>query len=273
LPARRHTTSSQGGTLPHDSREDCDSEALALTSFCHANQIPPLRWLTLYVNDREHAEELCQETLEAVVRNWRRVRHMDRPEAWLYRVAANRARSRWRRAGAHRRAMSRAPRVSPTAADPDEAIMVRDALARLPERQRCALTLRYLLDLPPNDVAAYMGCGVETVKTHLKRGLAHLRKQQVIDIENAESSSPSSLESKPQSRTSLLVLTSTTSSPPSADEESSSERSSAPSPSSWRLPDSRRGPSVIATRESSSRPNPVQRVRTIAALRSVTSST
>ncbi len=112
---------------------------------------------------------------------------MNHPEAWLYRVAANRARSRWRRAGAHRRAMSRTPRVSPMPADPDDAIVVRDALARLPERQRCALTLRYLLDLPPNDVARYMGCTVETVKTLLKRGLAHLREQHVIDIKDAES--------------------------------------------------------------------------------------
>lgn len=83
--------------------------------------------------------------------------------------------------------MARAPRTAPTLVDPDDAIVVRDALARLPERQRCALTLRYLLDLPPNDVAAYMDCSVETVKTHLKRGLAHLREQHVIDIEDAES--------------------------------------------------------------------------------------
>jgi RNA polymerase sigma-70 factor, ECF subfamily len=160
---------------------------LTLVSFCRAHHTPLLRWLTLYVADREVAEELSQEAIEQTVKHWRRVRRMEHPEAWLYRVAVNRARSRWRRLGAHRRALERDVSAASALPDPDDAIVVRDALARLPERQRCALTLRYLLDLPASDVATIMDCSVETVKTHVKRGLAHLRDQQLIGTEEPES--------------------------------------------------------------------------------------
>jgi RNA polymerase sigma factor (sigma-70 family) len=51
------------------------------------------------------------------------------------------------------------------------------ALARLPQRQRAVLVLRYFADLPEAEVAAILGCSPGSVKTHAHRGLKALRSQ------------------------------------------------------------------------------------------------
>ena len=43
---------------------------------------------------------------------------------------------------------------------PDE---MADAIARLPDRQRAAVVLRYYADLPEADIASALGCGVPAV--------------------------------------------------------------------------------------------------------------
>ncbi len=48
-------------------------------------------------------------------------------------------------------------------------------LAGLPERQRMAVVLRYIGDLPVGEVAEVMGCPTGTVKSLISRGLARLR--------------------------------------------------------------------------------------------------
>ena len=48
-------------------------------------------------------------------------------------------------------------------------------LVRLPRRQREAVFLRVIADLPEDEVARVMGCSVGSVKTHKSRGLAQLR--------------------------------------------------------------------------------------------------
>jgi DNA-directed RNA polymerase specialized sigma24 family protein len=52
-----------------------------------------------------------------------------------------------------------------------------DALNRLPKRQREAVGLRYLVDLPDAEVARAMAISLTSVKTHLHRGLRRLRLQ------------------------------------------------------------------------------------------------
>lgn len=58
-------------------------------------------------------------------------------------------------------------------ADRDE---LHELLAALPVRQREAVVLRHVLDLPIADVADIMGCPEGTVKSHISRGLAALRQ-------------------------------------------------------------------------------------------------
>lgn len=59
-------------------------------------------------------------------------------------------------------------------ADPRTEWLV-DALRKLTPRQRTALALRFVEDLDVKSIAARMGCSTGTAKSHLSRGLAHLR--------------------------------------------------------------------------------------------------
>jgi RNA polymerase sigma factor (sigma-70 family) len=66
----------------------------------------------------------------------------------------------------------------PAPADPVElaADEMWDALARLRERQRAAIVLRFYQDLPDRQIAELLGCRPATVRTAIHRGLRELRR-------------------------------------------------------------------------------------------------
>ena len=51
-----------------------------------------------------------------------------------------------------------------------------DAVGELPTRQRSAVVLRYVADLPHRDIAAAIGCSEEAARRSLHEGLTKLRK-------------------------------------------------------------------------------------------------
>ena len=124
--------------------------------------------LWLYCGDRDVAEELAQETLVRVCRDWEQVSRMAAPGAWAHRVAINLANSHFRRRGAARRAHTR---VQADAlehhVDPDAAagVAVRRAVARLHPKQRSVVVLRYYADLPLQDIADALGLSLSAVKS------------------------------------------------------------------------------------------------------------
>lgn len=134
------------------------------------------RTLTVALGDRPAAEEAAQEAMTRALRRWRHLRTLDRPAAWLYVVAMNHVRDRWRR---ERREPRWDIELETAAGDPTgrvtTALSVREAIATLPSRQREAVVLRYLADLSLADVAEAMGCAVGTVKATLHHALGSLR--------------------------------------------------------------------------------------------------
>jgi len=120
-------------------------------------------------------EELAQEALLAAVRHWGTVQGYERPGAWLRRVVINRARSARRR---HRRELDRLAEVARPAATTEQPELDAElwaAVRALPRRQRELVALFYALDHPIEQVAAELGIGVGSAKTHLHRGLERLR--------------------------------------------------------------------------------------------------
>lgn len=133
--------------------------------------------LVLYTGERALAEELTQEAFARACRDWRKVSRLDRPGAWVHRVAMNLARSRFRRRGSRRRAEARMRSaaaehpIPPTA----ESLAVRDGVASLPDDERAVIVMRYFADLSVADTADVLGVPVGTVKTRTRRALATLR--------------------------------------------------------------------------------------------------
>lgn len=155
-----------------------------LAAFCQAEHRRLVGALSLYCQDRQVAEELAQDALLRVVTNWSRVRRLDHPSAWVYRVAINLANSYLRRRLAERRATRRwSARAHQTQQDPDTptAIAVRAAVASLPRRQRAVVVLRFFLDLSVREVSELLGYPEGTVKTLTARAVAALRASDLAD--------------------------------------------------------------------------------------------
>lgn len=140
---------------------------------------PLVRMARFFADDRSAAEDLVQEAFLRLHRALRRIQHMDKPVAYLRSIVLNLARDH-----NHRGLMSlrhRAPVQVGLPSPQDEIVMREDqreviaALRKLPRRQRDCLLLRYYLELGPTDIAETLELSVNSVKTHLRRGMAALK--------------------------------------------------------------------------------------------------
>jgi RNA polymerase sigma-70 factor, ECF subfamily len=107
---------------------------------------------------------------EAFARAAARFDDLRDPVAWLYRAAFNVATDELRRD--RRRAERDA--VDPVQSPP-EAVGLFEAMRRLPPRERAAMVLFYVSDLPVAEVADRMGVARATVRVHLMKGRRRLR--------------------------------------------------------------------------------------------------
>lgn len=127
--------------------------------------------------DVAEAEDCVQEAFARAVPRWPRLAAYDDPEAWLYRVAVNLARSRWRQL---RRAAALRTRSVPDPPAPgltEDHVALTAALRLLPDEQREAVVLHHIGDLPVTEIAARQGVPVGTVKARLSRARAALARQ------------------------------------------------------------------------------------------------
>jgi RNA polymerase sigma-70 factor (ECF subfamily) len=126
----------------------------------------------------EEAKDISQAAMAALERS---PTLPDQTAAWIGTVATNLALNEVRRRGRADAAFLRIAgkhwqRNPQDFADHVAArLLVDELLNKLPERQRQALELRYLLDLDQMTVAKLMGITLETLRTHTKRGLASAR--------------------------------------------------------------------------------------------------
>ena len=130
---------------------------------------------TVLVGDRVVAEELAQEAMLRVFRNWATVSGYDRPGAWVRRVTANLASSTRRRRGIESRALERAERRATNfvtvadATDVDRSERFWALVRELPARQREAVALHYLEDWPVRKIADFLGCAESTARRTSRR--------------------------------------------------------------------------------------------------------
>ena len=94
-------------SLAEDSADRPRGEGVAIgfEDFFRDTHVALFRALTLVTGNRQEAEDVMQVAFMRVFERWDRVSAMENPEGFLYRVAMNEFRSRYRRA---KRAISRA---------------------------------------------------------------------------------------------------------------------------------------------------------------------
>jgi RNA polymerase sigma-70 factor (sigma-E family) len=167
------------------------NRAVSFAAFYDGNYPSVCRALALAFRDPQVAEEAAQEAFIRAYVYWRRVGRMDRPAGWVYVVAVRQA---FRKRGRRVEEVPMPLGTEVPALDFADGIVEREALrvaiARLPERQRLAIVLRYLGDLPLADVAAAMGCAVGTVKSTVHAALTRLEADLGEEIEATEEVHP-----------------------------------------------------------------------------------
>jgi len=154
-----------------------DVDALVVRLFReHASSL--VRLVRLFVDDRNAAEDLVQEAFIRLSRSAHRIEDPDRAAAYLRSIVLNLARDHNRRGLVSLR--HHLPFDDDEASLEDAVVLredqqrVLDALRTLPHRQRDCVVLRYYFDLGIAEIAETLGVSPNSVKTHLRRGMAAL---------------------------------------------------------------------------------------------------
>jgi RNA polymerase sigma-70 factor (sigma-E family) len=157
------------------------SDKLGALYVRHADQA--IRLAYLLTGNQALAEDLVQ---DAFVRLAGRLVHLRDPsafDAYLRKTIVNLSRGYFRRRKVERAYLERMPRALERhqGHQPDQSVEDRDALwralARLSQRQRAALVLRFYEDLSEHRVAEILDCPPGTVKSLVSRGLERLREE------------------------------------------------------------------------------------------------
>ncbi|MDQ6613736.1 MAG: sigma-70 family RNA polymerase sigma factor [Actinomycetota bacterium] len=121
--------------------------------------------LAVSLGDLPLAQEAADEAFVRALERWEQVADMKAPVAWTYTVAINVGIRVRRRAQVERMLLGR--RRERTIEIPAASAEVWHALLSLPPRQRTAIALFYLLDLPTPEVARIMRIAPGTVAATL----------------------------------------------------------------------------------------------------------
>ena len=132
-----------------------------------------------FCGDRGIAEDATQEAFVRALERWSRLREQPWVAGWIISTALNVARRLQRRRWSHW--IEGAPVRMGHEADAAGAVELWQVVRGLPRRQREAVALHYLADLPVAEVARLMGCRAGTVKAHL----AHAREALRVQLEGA----------------------------------------------------------------------------------------
>ena len=158
-----------------------DGDPLAPKALVERHYRELYRYAFSVLREERSAEDAVQDAFERAFSalgrySEERLRAM-RLRPWMFRITLNVARNRLRQ----RREVPVEDLSVEAASDEDrEGIMdTLAALGGLPERQRVAVTLRYLQDMPYAEISSVTGWPEGTAKTLVRRGLRRLRSLMV----------------------------------------------------------------------------------------------
>jgi RNA polymerase sigma-70 factor (sigma-E family) len=152
--------------------------AIGFEELAQAARPALLRAAQAVTGRREDAEDAVQTSLLKAMGAWPRVAGQERwrQQAYVRQIVVNTCRSGWRKWGS-RVTVGDLPELyqASTTDAVDDRELVRQALVRLPARQREVLILRYYEDMSEADIARRLGCAPGTVKSSAARALRSLR--------------------------------------------------------------------------------------------------
>ncbi|MDQ0377309.1 SigE family RNA polymerase sigma factor [Amycolatopsis thermophila] len=146
----------------------------------------------LLCHDWHRAEDIAQAALLKLYVAWPRLSRHDALDAYARRVVVRTFLADNRRALHRREHLTDTPPEPPSATgDPDQRVVLAEALSAVPPRQRAVLVLRYYNDLSVEETAHVLRCSTGTVKSQAARGLATLRQRLEVTCATTTSASSS----------------------------------------------------------------------------------
>ncbi len=184
---RRHGPD-RDGPVPDRSGRDRSPVASTFDDYVAGHGRALERYAFVLTGRPAEAQDLVQTALIKAYRRWRRVSGLHHPDAYVRKILTNCFLDQRRRRSNREQPMAQLP-DSPAgyaftnpnrAADPADAVVSRDtiigALQALSPHQRTVIVLRHFLGLDDAAIAAELGCGESTVRSHASRGLDRLRE-------------------------------------------------------------------------------------------------
>jgi DNA-directed RNA polymerase specialized sigma24 family protein len=150
------------------------NEQAEFTEFFQASWEPCVRAVVAIAGSQQLAEDQVAEAFARAWVSWRKVSRHPAPRAWVVRTALNTGASWWRRRNRELPLAGHDLAAVPPAG-PDASLQT--ALWRLPARQREVIALRIFLDLDTATIARQLGIEAGTVRMHMSRGVAALRRE------------------------------------------------------------------------------------------------
>lgn len=126
-----------------------------------------------------HGPDCFQEAMLSALRAYPGLRQAGNLRGWLFTIAH-------RKVIDHHRSSARRP--IPVEALPETRAAQRanpdgelwESVRRLPQKQRGAIALRYLADLPYAEIGAVLGCSEAAARQNVRAGLAGLRQEVTV---------------------------------------------------------------------------------------------
>lgn len=138
-----------------------DAHGPDLHRFCQAQAGP------------HHGDDCFQEAVLAALRAYPELRSATNLRGWLFTIAHRKVIDHHRATTRRPTPVDEVPEAGASAAGLDGSVWA--SVARLPDKQRGAIALRYLGDLPYAEIAAALDCSEAAARQNVRAGLASLR--------------------------------------------------------------------------------------------------
>jgi RNA polymerase sigma-70 factor (ECF subfamily) len=147
----------------------------------HSSELYGYLWR--FTGDEADASDCLQDTYLRAYRAYDRLQDFRNLRAWLYKIATNSARSLYARN--HRRQTepldepmaSKEKAVDVLVLERTQLAEVKEAVMKLPDRQRAALMLRKYQELEYSEIAVALDCSEDSARANVYQALKKLREQ------------------------------------------------------------------------------------------------
>ena len=129
-----------------------------------------------YVHNEADAMDIVQEGAYKAMLKWESLEREDFAETWIYRIMLNEIFSMLRKRTRNEESMADPDCLEEIPAEtPVDSLSLREALDRLPPKEKALVELRYFEDLKLEEIAGILDENLSTVKSRLYRTLQKLR--------------------------------------------------------------------------------------------------